>query len=164
MKFRNNVLVYTLVGMFIGVIVFFISTCKDTPPEPSGPEVFPLDLVSISELKLKITSPSDGSSVPRKIDVEGTVFGLPSEYVLRVFVLPKLEGFWYPQYPVISQTDSTWSASVNIGANGNQGEKFDICVIAVTEQQRKIIDQEIGTDNMFQINGVIPAKITVIRI
>ncbi len=155
-----------IVSLFIsvGFIVIGIG-CKDgkKPTPPEEPIIKNLTLDTIPGLKIRITSPEDNSSVPRVNTVKGTVYGLPSEYLLRVFVNPQSVGFWYPQHAVVMLTDSTWSATAYVGDERETDEDFYIGAMAVIEAQRKIIDADITGNTQFIISGTAPAVITVKR-
>ena len=135
---------------------------KPTPPDE--PITQYLTLPSIAGLRVEITLPADQSKVQRVNTFKGTVSGLPSGYVLRVFVYPQLVGLWYPQHPVIMLPDSSWSAMGHVGDEHSGGQEFLIGAMAVTEEQRQIIDEDISGRTRFVISGHIPAIITVTRL
>ena len=161
----SNIARLMLSPILIVVIGMAIVCDEDQPPTiPDKPIIKQIKLGPISGLNLKIISPLNNSTVPRVNTVAGIVFGLPQEYSIRVFVNPLTVGRWYPQHPVSYNSDSTWSATAYVGNEKSQGETFYIGAIGVTEEQKKLIDQDISGKVQFIIDGPIPHSITVKRL
>jgi hypothetical protein len=153
-----------LLLLFLLCLMFFINCPDDKKPTPPDEPIFEnLTLVTIPGLNVVIDSPEDNSSVQRVNTVKGTVYSLPTEYVLRVFVNPLSVGRWYPQQPVIMLSDSTWSTTAWVGVESDTNQEFYIGVMAVTEAQRNIIDEDITGNTQYIVSGTVPAIITVKR-
>jgi hypothetical protein len=109
------------------------STTPSTEPRSTGPPSTapPSNVV-------RITVPSDGSSVPMITDVEGTSPKLPEGHQLWVVVKPaSAAGFWPQAGPIPLQPDGRWSVTAEIGEKADVGMEFNIIAVVATGKQAR---------------------------
>lgn len=97
---------------------------------------------SAGATEVKITDPSDGSTVGQNIYVSGTSKEIPSGQNLSVMVYPLNVNLYYPQSaPIYIEPNGNWTTPVGVGSDGDRpGSRFKIFVILADENAQKEIN------------------------
>jgi hypothetical protein len=84
---------------------------------------------------IRITYPSDGSEVERKVTVRGTSQNIPDGQVMWIVIYVHEARRYFPQdLPVDVQANGDWISPVIIGIDEDVGMRFDIIVVLVDEK------------------------------
>jgi hypothetical protein len=103
----------------------------------------------------------DSDCVLQETAVEGHVSGLSTGYLPYIFVKEQTDTTWSRGASAIVNQDSAWSAQVTVGTLNEEGNFFQIAVVAINDSQRNKIESD--QCNQFSINSPIPLLITVRR-
>lgn len=84
---------------------------------------------------VRITYPSDGSKVERKVTVRGTSQNIPEGQVIWVVIYVHEARRYFPQdLPADVQVNGDWVSPVIIGIDEDVGKEFDIIVVLVDQK------------------------------
>ena len=92
------------------------------------------------DLKIEITSPTNGANVPQKQQVTGTASGVPNDQELWIFT--RKGKTLAPQSSVIQvRPDGTWSQTAYVGHGDatDAGDKFEITIQLVRKSASQSI-------------------------
>lgn len=108
--------------VFIVTLVFFIYIIPTPTKTPT--------LTS----EIKITYPSNSSSVDMQETITGTAENIPEGQKLWILVYPLLAYKFYPQNPNVNIINGEWSMTIGIGAKDNGGETFKIIAVLADQE------------------------------
>lgn len=87
--------------------------------------------------EIKITKPSEGSTVSQIVDVEGTSMDIPTGYELWIMVYPSVVNRYYPQdkrdLPIHIMANGDWLGKAIVGGSMDTGLEFKLFVVLADE-------------------------------
>jgi PGF-pre-PGF domain-containing protein len=127
---KNTTISKLLILLAATALLFLCSVCILTDAVPTD-----------NESTIKITYPSNSSSVNIQETVTGTAENIQEGQKLWILVYPLKANKFYPQNGNVNVTNGAWSLTIGIGTSDNIGETFDIiAVLADQKAQEEFIN------------------------
>jgi hypothetical protein len=94
---------------------------------------------SVNAIEVKITIPHNGDTVPKYLEVGGTLKDISQDQTLWVFVSPPGTDRYYPQSAVEVTSNGFWYANATIGEDIDGGSEFSILAVIADDKANKTI-------------------------
>lgn len=110
-------------------LIVFVSGC--TSDQTNTTNNTTSSNVTSSSGTIKITSPTNGETVPQMYTVKGTVSTLKSGENLYVLIKSGNFTWWVQKSPTVSNGD--WECNAQFGEDADSGKEFTVCALVTTE-------------------------------